>query len=127
MFTQRDYQGRSIYVTIISRLHQKSDEISVEYLTTEQGAKGFYKKSAAEQERLKLSEIQHCRLAMLAITGELVQMMLYHTVGDVRLPFPRIKDPDAKVAKSKSGQRTTRTSYGRRFYHKPLGVARRQR
>eukprot|EP00752_Nemacystus_decipiens_P009339 g8346.t1 len=42
------------------------------------GAKGFYKKSAAEQERLKLSEVKHSRLAMLAIIGELVQMMLYH-------------------------------------------------
>lgn len=42
------------------------------------GAKGFYKKNTAEQERLKLSEIQHSRLAMLAIMGEVVQMMLYH-------------------------------------------------
>ncbi|CAM9695639.1 unnamed protein product [Hapterophycus canaliculatus] len=42
------------------------------------GAKGFYKKSAAEQERLKLSEIKHSRLAMLAIMGELTQMMMFH-------------------------------------------------
>ncbi|CAN0288121.1 unnamed protein product [Laminaria digitata] len=42
------------------------------------GSKLFYKKSAAEQERLKLSEVKHSRLAMLAIIGELVQMMMFH-------------------------------------------------
>ncbi|CAN0040804.1 unnamed protein product [Ectocarpus sp. 4 AP-2014] len=42
------------------------------------GAKSFYKKSEAEQERLKLSEVKHARLAMLAIIGELTQMMMFH-------------------------------------------------
>lgn len=46
-----------------------------------QGAKLFYKKSAAEQERLKLSEVKHSRLAMLAIIGELVQMLMFHKVS----------------------------------------------
>lgn len=50
-----------------------------------QGAKSFYKKSAAEQERLKLSEVKHARLAMLAIIGELTQMMMFHKVQLVRL------------------------------------------
>lgn len=43
------------------------------------GSKSFYKKKPAEQERLKLSEVKHSRLAMLAIIGELVQMMMFHT------------------------------------------------
>ncbi|CAN0222610.1 unnamed protein product [Ascophyllum nodosum] len=47
------------------------------------GSKGFYKKDAAEQERLKQSEVKHSRLAMFAIIGEVVQMMLYHKVGTV--------------------------------------------
>lgn len=45
-----------------------------------QGAKNFYKKSEAEQERLKLSEVKHSRLAMLAIIGELTQMLMFHKV-----------------------------------------------
>lgn len=47
-----------------------------------QGAKLFYKKSEQEQERLKLSEVKHARLAMLAIIGELTQMMMFHKVND---------------------------------------------
>ena len=46
-----------------------------------QGSNLFYKKKPAEQERLKLSEVKHSRLAMLAIIGELVQMMMFHTVN----------------------------------------------
>lgn len=46
-----------------------------------QGSKIFYNKSAAEQERLKLSEVKHSRVAMLAIIGELVQMMMFHKVS----------------------------------------------
>ncbi|CAM9590305.1 unnamed protein product [Ectocarpus sp. 6 AP-2014] len=42
------------------------------------GADLFYKKSETEQERLKLSEVKHARLAMLAIIGELTQMMMFH-------------------------------------------------
>eukprot|EP00904_Undaria_pinnatifida_P007289 jgi/Undpi1/3690/HiC_scaffold_16.g07060.m1 len=45
------------------------------------GSKIFYNKSAAEQERLKLSEVKHSRVAMLAIIGELVQMMMFHKNG----------------------------------------------
>lgn len=46
-----------------------------------QGAKIFYKKPVAEQERLKLSEVKHARLAMLAIIGELTQMLMFHKVS----------------------------------------------
>ncbi|CAM9641540.1 unnamed protein product, partial [Sphacelaria rigidula] len=42
------------------------------------GSASFYKKDAAKQASLKLSEIKHGRLAMLAIMGEIVQMMMFH-------------------------------------------------
>lgn len=55
----------------------------------QQGASDFYKKNAAKQASLKLMEIKHGRLAMLAIIGEIVQMMMFHKVclfcGDQRV------------------------------------------
>ncbi|CAM9356954.1 unnamed protein product [Choristocarpus tenellus] len=43
----------------------------------------FSKKSPEKQELLRLQELKHGRLAMMAIVGEVVQMSLFHTVSCV--------------------------------------------
>lgn len=60
---------------------------------------------------------------MLAITGELIQMMLYHTVGEVRLPSPPLP-PRLSEILLKIYQRTTKTRFtGGVFGHNLLRLA----